>query len=340
MKTQHIVMTAPRRAELQSHEIPDEPPPGRALVEAEYSIISPGTEGARFAGIIPKPRRPQADKPAYPRSTGYGHLGKVLAVGDGVTMCAPGDRVLSFSNHARHVMAVATRMALPVPPDGDGLRFVFARMAGVGIAGLRSSSLQAGDRALVIGLGLVGNLAAQILRLNGVDVMAADIEPFRLDKARECGLEPTVNPAENSLEETVEAWTGGAGADCVIDATGMSEVIVEAVEHVRSFGEMILLGSPRAEAVVDVTPFLGAIHLRSIRLIGALEWGWPQHPTHRVRDLEANYRRILRWIETGRLSVEPLLTSVLPPAQCQEAYTRLVDHKDEEMAVVFDWSRV
>lgn len=91
MKARHIVMTAPRKAEFLSDEIPDEPGPGRALVEAETSIISPGTEGARFAGVLAKPRdNANARKPDYPRAIGYGHLGRVLAVGDGVTMCAPG----------------------------------------------------------------------------------------------------------------------------------------------------------------------------------------------------------------------------------------------------------
>lgn len=338
MKVKQLVVTAPGVIELQEAELDERLEPHQALVRAEYSIVSAGTEGAGFTGLVRE--MPFGDEGKYPRTTGYGHLGEVLAVGSAVTMCRPGDRVLSFSPHASVVKANAARMALPVPKDVPGELMVFARMAGVSIAALRSSSVQPGDTVLVIGMGLVGNFAAQLFRLAGADVMAADLSEVRLAKARACGIERTVNPSAVDLKEAVMDWTAGKGAHIVVEAIGMSEVIAQAVMLVRRYGEVILLGSPRARAVFDATPMLLRIHLEAIRMIGALEWRWPQHETDRVRDITTNYRQIVRWIAEGRLVVQPLLTHLVSPAACQQVYEGLTRAPDTYLGAVFDWSLV
>ena len=337
MKTQEFVIEKPGRIELRERELSEDLDPNEALVEAEYSIVSAGTEGAAFTGLIEEMPRNQAD---YPLTTGYGHLGRVLDVGSDVTMCETGDRVLSFANHASIAKADAGRMALPVPEDADGKELVFARMAGVSISSLRSSSVQPGDTVIVIGVGLVGNFAAQLFQLAGAEVLAADISEARLEKARECGIDRTVNSAEEDLEEAVMDWTDGKGAHAVVEAIGNSEVIAEAVFLARRYGEVILLGSPRARATFDVTPMLLQIHVEAIRLIGSLEWRWPMHETPRARDIVTNYRQLVDWIAEGDLAVEPLLTHVASPTDCQQIYEGLTQEKDEYLGAVFDWSRL
>ena len=338
MKIKQLIVVEPGHIELQEDQIDETLKPGEALVQTEYSVVSAGTEGAGFTGLVKQ--MPFGEAGQYPRSTGYGHLGQVLAVGDGVTACKKGDRVLSFSRHASVVKADANRMALPVPRDGDGKHQVFARMAGVSISALRSSSVQPGDTALVIGMGLVGNFAAQFFQLAGAEVMVADLSDLRLEKARACGIERTVNPASQDLEAAVMDWTSGQGAQIAVEAIGISEVIDQAVKLTRRYGEVILLGSPRAPATFDVTPMLLRIHLEAIRMIGSLEWRWPQHQTDRVRDLETNYRQIASWIASDHLQVAPLLTHLASPADCQAVYEGLTGNKEEYLGAVFDWALV
>lgn len=338
MKTQELIVVEPGRIELRERELDERLAPHEALVQGEYSIVSAGTEGAGFTGLVKE--MPFGESGQYPRRTGYGHLGRVLAVGSAVTMCKPDDRVLSFSHHASVVKANAARMALPVPPEAPGQYLVFARMAGVSISAVRSSSVQPGDTVLVIGMGLVGNFAAQLFQMAGADVMAADLSDTRLKQAQACGIRRTVNSGKEDLTQAVMAWTGGKGAHIVVEAIGVSEVINQAVMLTRRYGEVILLGSPRARAVIDVTPMLLRIHLEAIRMIGSLEWRWPQHETDRVRDITSNYRQIAGWIADGRLVVEPLLTEVADPADCQRIYDGLTQQKDAYLGVVFDWTRV
>lgn len=338
MKAKQLIVVEPGRIELQERELDERLAPHEALVTAEYSIVSAGTEGAGFTGLVKE--MPFGEGGRYPRPTGYGHLGRVLAVGSAVTMCKPGDRVLSFSQHASAVKANAVRMALPVSQEAPGERLVFTRMAGVSISAVRSSSVQPGDTVLVIGMGLVGNFAAQLFRMAGAEVMVADLSEMRLQKARECGIHRTVNSGTGDLKQAVMDWTDGKGAHVVVEAIGISEVIHQAVMLTRRYGEVILLGSPRARATFDVTPMLLRIHLEAIRMIGSLEWRWPMHETDRVRDLVTNYRQLAGWIADGRLISDPLLTHLASPADCQSIYEGLTQRKEEYLSAVFDWSQV
>ncbi len=340
MKTYQIVFTEMNKAELFEREIDGKLAPNQALVRAEYSIVSAGTEGAGFTGLVVEmPFR--KERHLYPMNTGYGHLGEVLDIGSDVTMCKPGDRVLSFSNHASLVKADAVRCALPTPKDAPGEKIVFARMTGVSISAVRSSSVQPGDTVLVIGLGLVGNFAAQLFQLAGADVLASELSPIRIEKAKQCGIKRVVNPNETDLKEYVMDWTGGKGVHIAVEAIGVSELVAEAVMLTRGYGETILLGSPRAKAVFDATPMLLRIHLEAIRMIGSLEWRWPPHEVDRCRhNIVENYRQLVNWIVEDRIIVEPLLTHLASPTDCQEIYTGLTSKKDEYLSAVFDWSRL
>jgi threonine dehydrogenase-like Zn-dependent dehydrogenase len=315
------------------------------LVRSEYSIISAGTEGASYTNLMPQTPPIYRSKPViYPARTGYGHLGSVVAVGSKVDHIRPGDRVLSFSRHGSIVRCNAERFAMPVPEEVDGKRAVFTRMAGVSITALRVSTASAGDTVAIIGLGLVGNLAAQIFQLAGCEVIAFDVAPRRLELARECGIRNVHNAAEVDPIEVTRRWAGAeddrGGARIVVEAIGRSELCAQAVEMAGRHGEVVLLGSPRAPYPSDLTPMLARTHLLAIKIIGALEWTFPiLAETERARHTIAeNYRLILDWITEGRLIVDPLRTHVLSPERCQQAYYGLTHHKDEYLGVVFDWT--
>ena len=345
MRGRGIVFTARERAELEPVEIdPAELAAGEALVRAEYSIVSAGTEGSFYTGLMEEVPAIYRPRPVlYPARTGYGHLGEVLAAGPGVHL-APGQRVLSFSRHASLVRCNAARFALPVPPGADGRRAVFARMAGVAITALRASSASAGDTVAVLGLGLVGNLAAQLFQLAGCAVIGFDLSPRRLALARECGIAEVHHAGEVDPVEATRRWAGArderGGARVVVEAIGRSELAAQAVEMTGRHGEVVLLGSPRAPAPGDLTPLLARVHLLAIRLIGALEWTFPiAEETERARHtIAGNYRQLLDWILAGRLIVDPLRTHLLPPDRCQEAYAGLTHQRDDYLGVVFDWT--
>jgi threonine dehydrogenase-like Zn-dependent dehydrogenase len=346
MRGRGVVFTGPERAELEDVEVdPADLRPGQALVRSEFSVISAGTEGSFYTNLMAEVPPIYRSRPViYPARTGYGHLGVVEAVGPELPHLRPGQRVLSFSRHASIVRCDARRFALPVPPDADGRRVVFTRMAGVAITALRACSAGAGDTVAVIGLGLVGNLAAQLFQIAGCRVIGFDLSPRRLELARACGVTNVHDAGAVDPVEVTRSWTGAAddrgGARIVVEAIGHSRLVAQAVEMTGRHGEVVLLGSPRASYTADLTPMLGRIHLLAIKLIGALEWTFPTpEDTERARHtITANYRQILDWILEERLIVDPLRTHVLPPERCQEAYYGLTHHKDDFLGVVFDWT--
>ena len=99
MQIKELVVVEPGRIELEDGSLDEALGPEQALVQTEYSIVSAGTEGAGFTGLVKE--MPFGDGGQYPRPTGYGNLGRVLAIGSEVTMCQEGDRVLRRGRWSR-----------------------------------------------------------------------------------------------------------------------------------------------------------------------------------------------------------------------------------------------
>lgn len=348
MKTSYrqIVFTRPGRAEL--HEAPSSAftaagdAAGQVLIETEYSIASAGTELACLAGL-----ESWAPLPFVP---GYGSVGRVVRVGPdaagsgvaGAGAVRTGQRVLTFGKHAG--LARAETLVIPVPETLDPAEATFARMASVAITSLRASNAELGDRVAVIGLGLVGNLAAQLFTLAGCEVVGIDISARRREQALACGIAHAVAPGAD-LKDRVAAITDGRMCDTVVEATGLAAVTLDTAPLLcGKQAEIVLLGSPRAPHSANVTPFLNQLHLcrPAAAVKGALEWRYP------VRDdgegfckhsMERNVRQILRLLDRGLLKVKPLITHRASPADCQAIYDGLANQKDVYTGVVYDWSK-
>lgn len=342
MRNHYVSFLSANQATLAEEDIvPDSLKAGEAIVRGEHSIVSSGTEGATYTDLVSQMLNLQNLQRGWPRRTGYGHLGRVVATGPGVTNVKEGDRILTFSNHGSHTRANVGRFALHVSDGVTGQRAVATRMAGVSATALRSSSVQPGDRVAIIGLGLVGNFAAQLFQLAGARVLGLDVAPRRLEIARACGIHEVANATDGDPVARVREWSGDdQGVEIAIDAIGHAPIVAQAVDMTRRHGEVILLGSPRAHHSTDVTPMLTRIHLLAIRMIGALEWTYPiPASTERSRfTIERNYKQILEWIIAGRLIADPLISHVMSPRDCQVAYDGLTNKKDEYTAVIFDWS--
>jgi threonine dehydrogenase-like Zn-dependent dehydrogenase len=335
----HILFPEPGRAELrESPAAPLFEAPGHLVIRTEYSIVSAGTELACLAGIegwAPLPHVP-----------GYGSVGRVLQPGNlpaaGAASLEEGQRVLTFGKHAG--LAHGHAIAVPVPETLDPVDAVFARMASVAITALRTSSAELGDYVAVIGLGLVGNLAAQLFALNGCEVIGIDLSAARRAQATACGI-PHVLAPDETLRERVEALTGGRMCGTVVEATGLAAVVTGTAPLLGGpQSEIILLGSPRAAHEADFTPFLSQVHLgRPMSQVkGALEWLFPEAEDRRgfsKHSIERNVRQILRLLDRGLLKVRPLLTHVTSPADCQAVYDGLAHQKDAYTGVVFDWAK-
>jgi threonine dehydrogenase-like Zn-dependent dehydrogenase len=324
----------PGRAELQAFPMPEIVKPTDIIIETEYSIVSAGTELACRAGIevwAPLPHCP-----------GYGSVGRVIAHGPEAKNVTIGQRVLTFGKHAKHTYT--DHMAVPVPEGLDPVKATFARMAAISIAASRVSEAELGDFVAVIGLGLVGNLSAQLFGLAGCEVIAIDPSPRRREQAKACGI-PHVLAGGPDVKAQVAAITGERMCAAVIEATGLSAVALDTAPQVAGIqSEIILLGSPRASHTADVTPLLSGVHLAlgAASVKGALEWRFPTlaHPQGLYKhSIENNIQQLLSLLSRNKLIIDPLLTHLASPADCHAVYDGLANQKEVYTGVVFDWSK-
>jgi 2-desacetyl-2-hydroxyethyl bacteriochlorophyllide A dehydrogenase len=317
----------------------DTPRAGEALLQTEASFISAGTELAIYTGVDPQVTSGWCKYPFHP---GYANVSRVLAVGDGVEQVKPGDRVFTFTQHQSHQLfdAFGKGMIARVPDGLDSGLAAAARMAGVAITGIQVADLALHDWVVVLGLGAVGNLAAQFFQLNGARVIGVDPAPARRALAQRMGIERVLGGSEAQVADAVKSLTGGKLARVTVDAVGHSAVLTQAVTLTKRYGQVISLGTPRAPVQGNLTDLLDKLHYGNITFTGALEWRIPLLPANGVRhSSQENVELIYELLAAGKLHVAPLISHRLPAEEIGRAYEGLLNKKDEYFGVVLDWMK-
>lgn len=339
-----IVFTAPNVVQFEEVDVDLTPRDDEIVIRTIATVISAGTELACLSGL--------ADWAPFPFRPGYGAVGEVMAVGEAVSGIKVGDIILTYSNHASHSKAKV--LAIKLPDGLDPFKAVFVRMANIAMTALRVSDAELGDTVAVIGLGLVGNLAAQLFQVAGCQVIGIDLVQKRLDIARQCGIELLVNASSTDVVKAIREMTDGRGCEVVVDATGNPQATLLAPQLAMKYGEVILLGSYFGRRLeTNVTELLERMHLSGYGCVafkGAHEWRYPvkeirsdilpseQNALLYKHSIERNTKINLQLVANGKLKVEPLLTHRMRPEQCSEAYKGLRERPDEFVGVVFDWT--
>ena len=155
------------------------------------------------------------NKLGQPLPLGYCNVGKIVAVGRGVTEFQVGDRVASNGNHAEYV-CVPQNLVAKIPDNVTDEEAAFTVIGSIGLEGIRLLKPELGETIVVVGLGLIGLIVAQLLRANGCRVVGVEFDQSKLDMAAKWGVIP-VNPAKGDDQvKVVEELTNGIGADGVI----------------------------------------------------------------------------------------------------------------------------
>ncbi len=309
--------------------------PNEIIIENLFSHLSAGTEMACVSGIeswFPLPNTP-----------GYTAVGKVLEKGANVTKAEFGDIVYTFGPHASHFKiditdrfhGVCVKLPEGLAPDIAS----FTHISGIAITALRASNIELGDVVAVSGLGAIGNIAAQFAQLQGATVLATDINDARIKIALQSGIQYAINVTRSKVTDALKEITGKENVDCWIDASGQSAVVEESLNYVTANGEMILLGSPRAEYQSNLTATLQKIHLLdNIKIKSALEFTFPTHHNDfNKHSIERNSEIIMNLMNSGSLHIKPIYSHKLKPEEAASAYFGLKDKPDEYIGVVFDW---
>lgn len=248
---------------------------GMVMVKNHYSIISSGTEGstvstARKSLIAKAKERPQQVKQVIdtlksqgPVNTyravtkkldaysplGYSCSGEVIGIGKGVTDFATGDLVacagVGYANHAE-VVSVPVNLCVKVESPDKMREAAYNTVGAISLQGVRQADLNLGESCVVIGLGLLGQLAGLLLKASGIEVIGIDISSSAVDFALKNGaVDFAFSRSTPGLEDKIFELTGGKGVDAVIIAAATSSLdpINFAGAVARKKGKVVVLGA-------------------------------------------------------------------------------------------------
>jgi predicted dehydrogenase/threonine dehydrogenase-like Zn-dependent dehydrogenase len=346
--------------------------PGGVLVRSAYSLISTGTELMKVSeagmSMLGKARsRPdQVAKvmqsvatngvPATYRKVmgkldsytplGYSLCGVVEEVGAGIDDVKVGDLVACAGNeHALHAELnwVPKNLYAPVPDGLAPRHAAFGTVGSIALQGVRQGESRLGEVALVVGLGLIGQLVVQLLTASGVRVVGADPDPARCELAERLGAVACGDPGAAAVEAAVAELTDGHGVDQVYLAAGggSNQPVELAARLSRDRGRVVDIGKCRLDLPWNAY-YEKELDVRFSRSYGPgrydpeYELQGRDYPIGYVRWTERrNLACFLDLVARGRVDVEPLVSHVADFDDAVEAYRRLKDGELKAVAVLF-----
>ncbi|GAB3563917.1 bi-domain-containing oxidoreductase [Spirosoma luteolum] len=326
---------------------------GQVLIQTRRSLVSLGTERMLVefgkASLLAKARQQpervrqvldkmQADgvmptleavfrKLDQPLPLGYCNVGTVLAVGEGVADLRPGDRVASNGAHAQ-IVCVPRNLVVTIPDGVSDNAATFTVIGAIGLQGIRLLAPTLGETVVVIGLGLIGLLTAELLRLNGCRVIGLDLDEHKLDLARQRGIIALNTTDGTDVVSAVLALTGGIGADGVVitAAAKTDELMAQAARMSRKRGRLVLIGVVglalnRADFYEKELTFQVSCSYGPGRYDERYEQQGHDYPLPFVRWTEnRNFQALLQLMATGQLDPTPYITEVVPLADYARIY--------------------
>ena len=333
---------------------------GKILIRTQRSLVSLGTERMLVnfgrANMLQKARQ-QPDKVKMvldkiktdgltptmeavfnkldqPLPLGYSNVGEVIAVGDGVKDFKVGDRVASNGPHAEFV-CVSENLACHIPENVSSEEASFTVIGAIALQGIRLAQPQLGETVVVIGLGLIGLVAADLLKANGCKVIGTDFDEQKVKLAQARGIDAIKVSESIDPVSVVEAKTNGVGADAVIitaSAKG-NTVISQAARMSRKRGRIILVGVTglnisRAEFYKKELTFQVSCSYGPGRYDSDYEDKGHDYPLPFVRWTEKrNFEAVLHAISSGAIDVKPLISEIIPLNDYGEVYNNISGSK-------------
>jgi predicted dehydrogenase/threonine dehydrogenase-like Zn-dependent dehydrogenase len=341
--------------------------PGHLLIQNVCSMISAGTEKSVIdlasKSLIGKARaRPDqvrqvlqkikteglwntieqvTQKLNEPIGLGYSSTGYVVACGEGVQGFKPGDRVASNGPHAG-LVCIPKHLCAAVPENVSFEQAAFTVIASIAMQGIRLSRAALGETVLVVGLGLIGQIAVKLLRAQGCRVIGTDLDPSKCQLAIEMGADEAL-PRCSAAE--VSQLTRGIGADVVLitAATPSDAPVRLAADCVRQKGRVVVVGAvglnlPRQPFYLKEAEFVISCSYGAGRYDPEYEERGHDYPVGHVRWTEQrNMQAILDLMGSGRLDLSRLISHRFSVDEADRAYEMIQKGTEPYLGVVLNF---
>ena len=304
-----------RRQKVLVHDWPEpeEPTGNEVKTETIYTGITNGTERNQLIGGNYAPK----DEQLPTGGNGYQNVGQVIEVGPDVSELQVGDVLYMSAIHAEYVVMAEDDLLIKLPDSIDRTDAALFGMTSVAMRTCRNTELKMGERVLIVGAGIIGQVAAQIAAVMGARVTLCDINPNRLEIARE------IDAAETVLDVSGDGWEKGVADgtfDAVIDFAGVPGMEDQFISAVRQHGRVIFIAG---RGKVTYTFNLG--QGREIQL---------KQNSHFDRD---DLENLCRLVDRGLVKIAPLIRDVVSVSEAKRIYDTLRDNPTELLGTVFVW---
>lgn len=348
--------------------------PKNVLVRVERSCVSVGTEmaGVKMSGLplyrraLKQPHhvkrvlqlmRDQGVARVYKQvkgkldaglPTGYSAAGTVIAIGSEVDGIAIGDRIAcagaGVANHAE-VIDVPVNLCVPIPQQVSFDAAATVTLGAIAMQGVRRAQPTLGETVVVIGLGILGQITAQLLTANGCRVIGTDVDNKRISTALENGLDHGINPNDGNLVESIIKLTDGVGADAAIitAASASSDILAQAFQSCRKKARVVIVGDvglnmARSDIYAKELDVLISCSYGPGRYDPVYEEEGADYPLAYVRWTEnRNMGEYLRLLAVGRLRLDNMLHEPYPVDRAEEAYGRLAGEGEKPLLVLLQY---
>ncbi|QOG17184.1 bi-domain-containing oxidoreductase [Bradyrhizobium sp. SEMIA] len=348
--------------------------PKNVLVRVERSCVSVGTEmaGVKMSGLplyrraLKQPHhvkrvlqlmRDQGVARVYKQvkgkldaglPTGYSAAGTVIAVGSEVDGIAVGDRVAcagaGVANHAE-VIDVPVNLCVPIPQQVSFDVAATVTLGAIAMQGVRRAQPTLGETVVVIGLGILGQITAQLLTANGCRVIGTDVDNRRIATALENGLDHGINPNDGNLVDSIVKLTDGFGADAAIitAASASSDILAQAFQSCRKKARVVIVGDvglnmARSDIYTKELDVLISCSYGPGRYDPVYEEEGGDYPLAYVRWTEnRNMGEYLRLLAAGRIRLDNMLQEPYPIDHAEEAYGRLAGEGEKPLLVLLQY---
>lgn len=334
VKSLNIVFPEKNRVELWGEDV-NTPGPNEVLCAAEKSLISTGTETLCLQGVFDSGTNWE-EWVRYPFHTGYCMAARVVSTGKNVKTVKEGDRVAVNYPH---------KQFFNVPEEAvhvlsEGITYEDAAWVPLALTaqqGVRRAELKLGETVGVVGLGIIGQLVVQYLKLFGARrIIAIDMAEKRLELAKSLGATHVLATDVKSAKKDIEKITGGRMLDAVFDVTGHPSVLAPAIQLLRKLGRVILLG----DTTVPTKQCLGpGVVSNSISILGI---HLSMHPEEVSEFNPWTYKEMTSlffdYLLQQRMNVKTLISNYYSPLEAPDVYKQLLRDRSSVMGVIFDWS--
>lgn len=339
-----ISFTHPRTINIEQYE--DRSLEAREVrLKTLYSGISAGTELTAYRGSNPYLHKrwdpeqklfksSEGASQTYPvKGWGYEEVGEVIEVGVEVTGLHIGDIIYGTWGHrTHHVVDEKYARQRILSQELDPILGIFSQIGAISLNGVHDARIRIGETVAVFGLGVPGQIVAQLAKKSGAYVIGVDLIDKRLSLATELGsVDVAIDASNASVGEEIKELTGGRGVDVSLEASGSTAALHEAIRATAYSAKVIALGFYQGEAHGLL---LGEeFHHNRVNIVCSQISGVDPELTYRWNQLRM-VQTTMRLQAEGVLNLKPLISHIYPFHKAYEAFRMLDEKPTETLQVV------